>query len=225
MFVFTENLSKTSDDFVFKGGNLLWLYIHTPRATVDLDFATKSIVAHREVRSILERAGQLRAAEIEFRIVEFKEISQQGESGAAVRVEYRTHDGAKNFFDLDIVYAIGTNDTRIPSPIQTSHGLRVSALEKIITDKIVASHRFKGGNTRMKDFDDLWRISKSGKSFDTQILRNLLKAQAVGMLNPEWVDPKMEAAWQSHRKRYQDLPETLGATIDAINIWLKTILA
>ena len=176
MFVFTENLSKTSDDFVFKGGNLLWLYIHTPRATVDLDFATKSIVVHREVKSILEKAGQLRSSEIAFRVVEFKEISQQGASGSAVRVEYRTHDGAKNFFDLDIVYAIGANDTYIPSPIQTSQALRASSLEKIITDKVVTCHRFKSGNTRMKDFDDLWRISKAENPLDAQLLQSLLKA-------------------------------------------------
>lgn len=40
MFTFVECLAETSNDFIFKGGNLLWLYIRTPRHTIDLDFAT-----------------------------------------------------------------------------------------------------------------------------------------------------------------------------------------
>ena len=41
MMTFVENLNAISSDFVFKGGNLLWLYIKTPRTTVDIDFVTR----------------------------------------------------------------------------------------------------------------------------------------------------------------------------------------
>ncbi len=37
---FTENLNQVSDELIFRGGNLLWVYIGTPRATIDLDLAT-----------------------------------------------------------------------------------------------------------------------------------------------------------------------------------------
>jgi hypothetical protein len=37
MLVFVERLSQVSEDFIFKGGNLLWIYIKTPRPTVDVD--------------------------------------------------------------------------------------------------------------------------------------------------------------------------------------------
>jgi hypothetical protein len=43
---FTENLSQVSDEVVFKGGNLLWVYIGTPRATIDLDLATLKTTSH-----------------------------------------------------------------------------------------------------------------------------------------------------------------------------------
>lgn len=36
MLTFLEGLQTVSDDFVFKGGNLLWHYIDTPRETVYL---------------------------------------------------------------------------------------------------------------------------------------------------------------------------------------------
>ena len=44
MLTYLDSLTRISSDFVFKGGNLLWLYIDTPRATVDLDLATISAV-------------------------------------------------------------------------------------------------------------------------------------------------------------------------------------
>lgn len=46
IFCFAENLNQVSDDFIFKGGNLLWAYIATPRATIDLDLATINADSH-----------------------------------------------------------------------------------------------------------------------------------------------------------------------------------
>lgn len=43
MLVFVERLNQTSDEFIFKGGNLLWVCIKTPRATLDVDFVTRSL--------------------------------------------------------------------------------------------------------------------------------------------------------------------------------------
>src|SRR5437868_1156992 len=56
---FAENLCQVSDDFVFKGGNLLWIYINTPRATTDLDLATLKTVSHALIKESLERACEL----------------------------------------------------------------------------------------------------------------------------------------------------------------------
>ena len=40
MMTFVERLNQVSEEFVFKGGNLLCIYIKTPRSTVDLYFST-----------------------------------------------------------------------------------------------------------------------------------------------------------------------------------------
>src|SRR5690349_15669524 len=50
MLSYLEALGQVSSDFVFKGGNLLWVYIETPRATVDLDLATLTLESHAAVR-------------------------------------------------------------------------------------------------------------------------------------------------------------------------------
>lgn len=42
---FVEGLQLVAPDrYIFKGGNLLWHYIKTPRSTVDVDFATDIVL-------------------------------------------------------------------------------------------------------------------------------------------------------------------------------------
>jgi hypothetical protein len=41
-----------------------------------------------------------------------------------------------------------------------------ASVENIIADKVAACIRFGAGNTRMKDFDDLWRLSQSKVTVD-----------------------------------------------------------
>jgi hypothetical protein len=55
MLTFLEAIEEISSDFVFKGENLLWHYIKTPRQTVDLDLSTLTINSHSEVSAILEK--------------------------------------------------------------------------------------------------------------------------------------------------------------------------
>ena len=71
MFSFVQRLNDNSDEFVFKGGNLLWLYIKTPRTTVDVDFVTKSLNDHQNVRSRLEELAHRSNADINFTIISF----------------------------------------------------------------------------------------------------------------------------------------------------------
>jgi len=49
MMTFVDRLNVVTDEFVFKGGNLLWVYIRTPRATIDVDLVTKTINDHDAV--------------------------------------------------------------------------------------------------------------------------------------------------------------------------------
>ncbi len=44
MYIFVDQIfSKYPNKYIFKGGNLLWYYIKTPRPTVDLDFFNRKI--------------------------------------------------------------------------------------------------------------------------------------------------------------------------------------
>jgi hypothetical protein len=223
MFSYLESLNQISGDFVFKGGNLLWIYIKTPRATIDLDLTTLKTQTHVIVKRFLKEACTV-AEDIHFSVEKFEEIKTEKKLGAAVTIAYRTDQGASNRFDIDVVYRLGTDVIQIQSPI--AEGVRISAasLENIVTDKLAAVQRFGGGNTRMKDFDDLWRISQSDIKINHATLKILLhKREVLPSVDTEWINDPLRRAWSSHCKRYQDLPKTLEKVFSDVNRWLKKL--
>lgn len=224
MLAFVQRLNEVTNEFVFKGGNLLWLYIRTPRSTVDVDFVTKSLASHEDVRKKLEEVCQKSDGNIQFSIDSFKAVDQQGNLGAAVTISYVTSEGQKNTFNLDIVYAIPTSVTKIESPLRTGESISVATIENIISDKISTCHRFKGGNTRMKDFDDLWRIAVFRPSpVRWELLQEILDARSIApSLNLDWINPQMEGSWQAHVKRNKDLPTDLAQLMEVVNNWLRS---
>jgi hypothetical protein len=223
MLAYVQRLNEVTDEFVFKGGNLLWLYIKTPRATVDVDFVTKSLANHEDVRKKLEEVCQKPDGNIQFSIKAFKPIEQQGGLGAAVTIGYVTSEGQENTFELDIVYAIPSSITNIKSPIEADESICVATMENIISDKISACHRFKSGNTRMKDFDDLWRISMFQPSpVKWALLKEILESRAIlPSLNLSWLNPQMEKSWEAHVRRNKGLPTDLSQLMGAVNDWLN----
>lgn len=226
IFTFVEKINLVSNDFIFKGGNLLWIYIHTPRATVDLDLSTFEMSSHSTVRKVLEEAcqGDPNENEILFSILSFHEVEQDGKLGAAVTISYKTEQGAKNSFDIDIVYALPCDSWEIDSPVHQQVKIKTATVENIVIDKISACHRFGSGNSRMKDYDDLWRLSKSGVKISAQRLATLAKERKIILsLNSKWIGPNMERVWNLHRKRYKDLPESLDLLIKDVNAWLASI--
>lgn len=221
MFHFLEKLNETSDDFVFKGGNLLWVYIATPRATIDLDFVTLRNKSDETIKSTLEKACTS-SEDIKFKLIRYKSIIQQDKTGANAVVEYQTDEGAKNQFELDIVFAIETDTLEINSPVNEEKTILSASIENIIADKLSACHRFAAGNTRMKDYDDLWRLSKSGAKVDFRKLHLIARKRAIPLgLDPLWIGQDMLRMWGNHQKRYQDLPKELELIFKEINSWLE----
>ena len=220
MLRFVENLSQVSNDFVFKGGNLLWVYISTPRATIDLDLATITENSHDRVREIIESACML-DREITYSIHSFRELNQDEKPGAAIGIQYLTEQGAKNRFEIDIVYSLAGDYERISSPINPEEKVIAAIVENIISDKLSACHRFKSGNTRIKDYDDLWRLSQNKFQIDRKKLTKLLKPRKVpASIDLNWINPELIRIWKAHQKRYPDLPTELALVFDEINSWL-----
>lgn len=221
MFRYLDAINEISRDFIFKGGNLLWVYINTPRSTVDLDLTTVKLNSHEEVKDLLDRAGSL-VHGISYKIKEFNEITANEGHGAAVTIAFKTEQGASNQFEIDIVYRLPTEVEEILSPTENGNRIRAATIENIVADKLQAAHRFEGGNTRMKDFDDLWRLSKKHKRVSRILLKALLnKRELQQHLKKTWINSEMDRSWAAHQKRYPDLPRDLAKVFDDVNDWLK----
>ena len=223
MMTFVDRLNHVSDEFIFKGGNLLWVYIKTSRPTVDVDLVTRSTKDHPTVKKLLDAVCNAQSNQIAFSVREFRPMDTNGLKAAAVVIGFRTSEGQENSFDLDIVYAIPTISTRISSTLDDGHDIAAVTMENIIVDKIDACHRFGSGNTRMKDFDDLWRISKSdaGK-IDWPTLKKTLEVRGVmGQLEPSWLNDSMGQIWANYLRRHKGLPANLNQLVDEVNFWLN----
>ncbi len=224
IFTYLDCLSKESDEFIFKGGNLLWLYTHTPRQTIDLDLVTRTVNKTDQVKAILERSCR-HAEGVQFKVISIKEVAAQEMKGAAATIGYSTEDGASNKFDIDIVYTLPTRTTVLPSPLTGRHELHVATLENIIADKISTCHRFGAGNTRMKDYDNLWRLASENRPVEWKTVSSLLALlSSPDTLRPEWINDEMSAAWRRHIRRCKDLPPELASVLRDINQWLGGIL-
>lgn len=222
MLKFLDGLQDTSSDFVFKGGNLLWHYIKTPRETIDLDLATINLRSHFEVKQLIESSFENHSS-ISYELKEFRELDGVNEVGAAVIVAFNTDTGQKNQFSIDIVYALPTDISKITSTLD-GEVRRAASIENIICDKISAAHQFKSGNTRMKDFDDLWRIMKSDIVINSKKLKELIDKRSItASLNSEWIS-FLEDSWKRHSKSYRDIPKELNDVFKDINNWLKIII-
>ena len=75
----------------------------------------------------------------------------------------------------------------------------------------------------MKDFDDLWRISKcQATGINWPELKNSLTNRDIkGKLDPSWVTANMTQAWKNHIARNRGLPEDLLILMNEVNSWLQ----
>ncbi len=222
MLKFLEALQDVSNEFVFKGGNLLWHYINTPRETIDLDLATLNLKSHLEVKEVILKSFEL-LSDIKFELREFKELDGINEVGASVVISYATNLGQRNQFPIDIVYALPTDIHLIKSTIANKEYVAAS-IENIILDKVSAAYQFRSGNTRMKDFDDLWRIARSDLKIDSKKLSKMFKNKNLSLnLEKSWVS-FLDDSWRRYSKSYKDIPRELEKVFDDINEWLKEML-
>jgi hypothetical protein len=221
---FVEGLQSVAPDrYIFKGGNLLWHYIKTPRSTVDVDFATDVEV---EIEQVLKDFAGVRTDGCSFTVKSHTAVESDEKSGLAVQMEFFTEEGSTNPFGIDVVFAVKTHSKRIKL---ANAQVTAASLENIIVDKVAACHRFAGGNTRMKDFDDLYRIAKANQGVDARLIQKIATERGVELsLDPKWANRQMKEAWAEYtqKKVYKDasgLPKDLSQVIDTTNEYLNSV--
>jgi predicted nucleotidyltransferase component of viral defense system len=221
---FVEGLQSVAPDrYIFKGGNLLWHYIKTPRSTVDVDFATD---IELEVEQVLKDFSSVQTEGCTFLVKAHNAVESDEKSGLAVQIEFMTEEGSTNPFGIDVVFAVKTHSKRI----KLANTLVMAAsLENIIVDKVAACHRFAGGNTRMKDFDDLYRIAMANQKVDAKLIHKIAIERDVELsLDLKWINKQMKDAWVEYtqKKVYKDafgLPKDIIQLIETTNEYLSNV--
>lgn len=224
MMKFLERVTQ-SEDFVFKGGNLLWFYIQTPRPTKDLDLSTitetdsDAVIAF--LKSICVSEGGLT-----FSLLGHKVVSENGKIGLAVTIGHEDDQGARNKFGVDIVLGVPTDIQQIQINRQL---INAASIENIIIDKLSACYQFRGGNTRAKDYDDLLRISEHASEVDKEKFLKLCKIRGVTIkeLDYNWLPGDLSEAWADHvgydKSKY--LPRDIGEVFAIINDFIKYLIS
>lgn len=222
MFLFLEELNnRRPDEYIVKGGNLLWHYINTPRPTTDLDLTTLTM---SEVDQILEDMKDLSASGVAFKVVKHEVKTSNRHVGLMLKVGYETDTGQHDIFGIDCVLR---TPTHVAEVVFLRNESKAASIENIVMDKLNACHDFGHDNTRMKDFDDLYRIATdSGLRLRANILRDLSEVRRI----PLKIDAKTSESLSKHWERYLDrkgypgasvLPRDISEVIDIVNKFLS----
>jgi predicted nucleotidyltransferase component of viral defense system len=181
------SVSDYKDKFILKGGALL--YAHDgfqARPTLDIDFMAKNVSNDMaNIKKIFQDICQIECKEdgvvFDVDTIETSEIAITKEY-RGVRLSLIAHlDTAQQTISMDV----GFGDVITPSPqqlafpalIATTPGANILAysLETVVAEKFQAMISLSLGNSRMKDFFDVYQIL-SKQTLDSEILSEAIKA-------------------------------------------------
>lgn len=159
---------------IWKGGSLLlrrYSSIQPPRFTTDLDLLVRGATVDDAV-NLLSKATQIDLGDgfaFEFRKqVPMKRDTPYG--GERLEISWRFNDKPNSEplridlcagDDVDVI-EIKLETAFLDSPERPSLGIQVYPPEFIFAEKLETVSRFGTGNTRLKDFIDLWTLIQGG---------------------------------------------------------------
>jgi hypothetical protein len=168
-FVFRLGKSDQREAFVLKGATLFLIWQgKLPRPTRDIDLLGYGSAQIRSVTESIRAVCSMEAADgilFDLAAVTGEEIREDAEyDGVRVRVP-ATLDGAKTQLQIDI----GFGDAVDPAPEEKdfpvmlkmeSPRLKTYPAEVVIAEKLQAMIHLGIANSRMKDFFDIWMLSR-----------------------------------------------------------------
>jgi predicted nucleotidyltransferase component of viral defense system len=243
-FLYRLSKSKYADRFVLKGALLLWVWNSpTKRPTMDIDVLG---MTNNEVADIIQQVREICAIPSEDDGIEFDLESIRGES----IVEDADYKGVRILFtgsldkavihmqiDVgfgDVIYP-GTQIRALPSVLDFSPPLLTCySMESVIAEKFRAIIWLGEANSRMKDFYDIWLLSKQfdfdGMKLSEAVYRTL-KNRKTELPNPiiafsdEFIQVKA-GQWATYRNKWnlKEAPLYFSEIIKSIDDFLRPIV-
>lgn len=241
------SVSAHRDRFVLKGAMLLSLWTPTPyRATGDLDLLGVGDSAEATLINVFRDVLAVETPDdgVTFRPETLRtEPTRPQDEYAGVRVLFDAVIAAAR---LPIQVDIGFGDVITPAASQIEYPsllgmptakLRAYPPETVVAEKLEALVSLGIGNSRMKDFFDLWAISRTF-SFEGVVLTKAIMATfdrrattlpfetPFGLSEAFATDPAKQTQWLAFLRRTEIAlaPEPLSELIPAIREFLMPVL-
>jgi hypothetical protein len=247
-WLYRLGISRHRKSFILKGASLIHAWLERDyRATRDVDLLGlgPSDVAHiravfRELCSIEPQiADGVVFDSSSLAIQPIREGQEYG--GERVTLKATLHSAG---FSLQIDLAFGDAVTPRPVPIEypTRLGLPAPMVlaypkESLVAEKLEAMVSLGMANSRMKDFYDVWLLSRKTE-FDGAILRKAILATfkrrrtalpqgaPVALTNEFANDPQKQSQWQAFVTKVaaEEAPGALSDAVSVIGMFLKPLL-
>jgi predicted nucleotidyltransferase component of viral defense system len=244
-FLYRLSKSHYADDFVLKGALMLTVWeAPLTRPTMDIDLLGRidnSIETIVEVtREICRQEVEPDGIDFDIATIEAKHIAEDADY-EGIRVRFRgSLDTARIVMQLDI----GFGDIVIPPPEPMSYPtlldlpaphLRGYTKESTIAEKFEAMVKLGILNSRMKDFFDIWLMSRQfdfdgatlaeaiSKTFSTR--GTSIQSKPIALTNSFAEDTAKATQWRGfvRKNRLKNVPQNFAEVITAIAEFLTPI--
>ena len=244
-FLYRLSKSRYSDNFVLKGALMLTVWeAPLSRPTMDIDFLGQ---IDNNIEAIIAVTKDICAQKVEPDGITFDLTSIRGEpitedaDYEGVRVRFHGSLGTAHFtVQLDI----GFGDVVIPTPASLEYPtildlpaprIRGYSKESTIAEKFEAMVKLGALNSRMKDFFDIWLLSRQfdfegqrlaaaiEKTFSTR--RTDIQSGPIALTNSFAGDPAKVVQWRGfiRKNRLTNVPQDFGKVIKTILVFLGPV--
>ena len=169
-FLYRLSVSGYADNFVLKGGNLfvIWQNGNNSRPTMDSDLLCFGDTNHEHLRKVfVSIAGMEDSDGVMFDAegIAVEAIREDTKYGGT-RVTFNAFIGTVR---IPLQFDIGVGDAITPAPEQANFPvlldgspphLKIYPMATVIAEKLEAMVVRGGSNSRMKDFYDIWQLSR-----------------------------------------------------------------
>jgi predicted nucleotidyltransferase component of viral defense system len=244
-FLYRFSKSRYADIFVLKGALMLTVWeAPLSRPTMDIDFldqidnSIEAIVA--VIKDICRQMVEPDGITFDLAGIEGKRITEDA-NYEGVRVRFR---GSLGTAHLTMQLDIGFGDVVIPSPTSFEYPtildlpapkLRGYSKESTIAEKFEAMVKLGALNSRMKDFFDIWLLSRqfdfegqrlataTEKTFSTR--GTDIQSEPIALTNSFAEDPVKVAQWRGfiRKNRLTNVSQDFGEVIEFIAVFLGPV--
>ncbi len=239
--------SPYKEKFILKGGTLLAKYIYIGRETQDLDFFIQKLLnTEQSLRTVLQAICYIDANDsFSFEVAKIKILDHSKLAYTGAEITLKALFGATNTvmrLDLGfgdrvepIEYQMDLTATSKGPLFESRISLHCYPKEFIFAEKL-ETVVFRGrGNTRMKDFHDLYSLvrmdaldsSLSKKAVQLVFHHRKTPIKKLPIAFEKDAFETLEKNWSAYRKKIKakkdalKLPESIEDAISALNQWLE----